>query len=396
MDMEPTKVEDGPGSREKGTDSTADPSTKRKLADGKSVREEKRKKWLAKQEKKQQHQKTEQERNAWVQENCHFATLVSWENMDDEQIQKVLEPFKDLQENTPTNNYKESSGQVENYFIAEGTETVRLLVQQSLACQDSDRRFPPIQIKAIFVKPSSFFETPVSLIKDVEHAATANSKEIQGRQKQLPPFSVLIGSEEIQSEVVGFPFSRGALACGIVPRWNEDETWLDRYVKSHPRFNTSENDDAVDSPPLRLIALDGICDSANLGSIIRTASAFGLDAVLLSRDSCDVWSRRAVRVSMGHCCRIPIIRVYSLTETIQRLKKVEIIFFAAVIDRDADLILERVSRGSLSGPWCIVMGNEGELEKEGTAVILCGLHQTQLSRRMKLDILFQATAFRKK
>ena len=59
---------------------------------------------------------------------------------------------------------------------------------------------------------------------------------------------------------------------------------------------------------MRLLAIDRTGDAANLGGMVRSASAFGADAVLLSHDSCDPWYRRAVRVSMGHVCRVPVVR----------------------------------------------------------------------------------------
>eukprot|EP01046_Picozoa_sp_COSAG06_P092933 COSAG06_NODE_39139_length_415_cov_195.212025_1_plen_56_part_10 len=48
----------------------------------------------------------------------------------------------------------------------------------------------------------------------------------------------------------------------------------------------------------RVLAIDTTYDAANLGGMIRSASAFGIDALLLSDDSCDAWYRRSVRVSM--------------------------------------------------------------------------------------------------
>ena len=66
---------------------------------------------------------------------------------------------------------------------------------------------------------------------------------------------------------------------------------------------------------MRLLAIDRTGDAANLGGMVRSASAFGADAVLLSHDSCDPWYRRAVRVSMGHVCRVPVVRSnFTLTQ----------------------------------------------------------------------------------
>jgi TrmH family RNA methyltransferase len=51
--------------------------------------------------------------------------------------------------------------------------------------------------------------------------------------------------------------------------------------------------------PLRLLVLDGIQDPGNLGTIIRTASAFGVQATISLPGTVDVWNAKVVRSSMG-------------------------------------------------------------------------------------------------
>lgn len=46
-------------------------------------------------------------------------------------------------------------------------------------------------------------------------------------------------------------------------------------------------------------------DTTNIGAIFRSAAALGIDAILLTRNSCDPLNRRAVRVSMGSVFLIP-------------------------------------------------------------------------------------------
>ena len=70
----------------------------------------------------------------------------------------------------------------------------------------------------------------------------------------------------------------------------------------------------------RVLAIDTTYDAANLGGMIRSASAFGVDALLLSDDSCDAWYRRSVRVSMGHIFRVPVVRCPDLAGTLRELQ----------------------------------------------------------------------------
>ena len=55
----------------------------------------------------------------------------------------------------------------------------------------------------------------------------------------------------------------------------------------------------------RVGVIDGVSDTTNIGAIFRSAAALGIDAVLLTRASCDPLNRRAVRVSMGSVFLVP-------------------------------------------------------------------------------------------
>jgi hypothetical protein len=318
---------------------------KRRLTDGKVLREEKRLRFEAKQERLAKKQKTGEEWETWISEHPGWASLVTSEDVrklkplksdDDEDndtspISDLLRPYVDLQDGGALNPGDES------LFIAEGTETIRLLIQQSVHPEDpSSSLMNAIQVTSIFVKPSVLFALPVFLLADVEQAAVArNDKKAT---ENIPPFHVFVGDEETLSSVAGFQISRGALACGVVP--DRNEAWLMDYLK---QLNKKRQGGG-----LRLLALDGISDTANLGSMIRCASAFGVQAIILSRDCCDAWYRRSVRVSMGHVFQVPCIRVEDLAATMQKLSldPFDVTSYAAVIDMNADLILERVERGT--------------------------------------------------
>ena len=55
----------------------------------------------------------------------------------------------------------------------------------------------------------------------------------------------------------------------------------------------------------RVCVIDAVCDTTNIGAIFRSAAALGIDAVLLTRSSCDPLNRRAIRVSMGTVFLVP-------------------------------------------------------------------------------------------
>jgi SpoU rRNA Methylase family len=185
----------------------------------------------------------------------------------------------------------------------------------------------------------------VCLSNDVEHVVRLlESKELQ---QQPHPFRVILGSEETLSAVAGFTVSRGCLACGYVPM-DINEDWFFRYVSA--RLLVGDDDDASgkdNNTNIRLLALDGISDTANLGSMIRTASALGIHVIVLSDDSCDAWYRRSIRVSMGHIFRIPIVRVRNLERTLLQLvhEPYNVTTYAAVVDPKADILLNELKTG---------------------------------------------------
>lgn len=55
----------------------------------------------------------------------------------------------------------------------------------------------------------------------------------------------------------------------------------------------------------RVAVIDAVTDTTNIGAIFRSAAALGIDAVVLTRRSCDPLNRRSVRVSMGSVFLVP-------------------------------------------------------------------------------------------
>ncbi len=55
----------------------------------------------------------------------------------------------------------------------------------------------------------------------------------------------------------------------------------------------------------RLVVIDSVTDTTNIGAIFRSAAALGMDGVVLTRTSCDPLNRRSIRVSMGTVFLVP-------------------------------------------------------------------------------------------
>lgn len=69
-----------------------------------------------------------------------------------------------------------------------------------------------------------------------------------------------------------------------------------------------------------ILAIDGVKDPGNLGTIIRTADWFGVKAILLSEESVDPYNEKCVRSTMGSIFRVHIYKTYDFTDTLKELK----------------------------------------------------------------------------
>lgn len=69
----------------------------------------------------------------------------------------------------------------------------------------------------------------------------------------------------------------------------------------------------------KVILLEGIKDAGNLGTILRTASAFGFDGIVLYGDTVDLYNPKTVRSAVGNLWKIPVIKL-------KEFKELEILF----------------------------------------------------------------------
>ena len=77
------------------------------------------------------------------------------------------------------------------------------------------------------------------------------------------------------------------------------------------------------SKKTRVLCFESISDPGNLGTIIRTASWFGFDAIVLSSGSVDVYNPKVVRSSSGGIFKIPVINDVTLIDFLNEARKAE-------------------------------------------------------------------------
>ncbi len=100
---------------------------------------------------------------------------------------------------------------------------------------------------------------------------------------------VYTGSRELLQSITGYEVTRGVLCA----------------MRRLPLPSVEE----VCRNASRIVILEGIVDTTNVGAIFRSAAALHMDAALLSPTCCDPLYRRAARVSMGTVFQIPWTRI---------------------------------------------------------------------------------------
>ena len=126
---------------------------------------------------------------------------------------------------------------------------------------------------------------PISLLTD-ERLLGGAVEGVINRLSALPyEVPIFTAPTEVLTKMTGFELTRGALAA-----------------MQRPAPKTVEE---LCKGAKRVAVLEEIADSTNIGAIFRSASALGIDAVLITPTCCDPLCRRAVRVSMGTVFTVP-------------------------------------------------------------------------------------------
>jgi TrmH family RNA methyltransferase len=109
--------------------------------------------------------------------------------------------------------------------------------------------------------------------------------------------------------------------------------------------------DRMQLGPLLLVV--GLQDPGNLGTILRSAEAFGATGVLLGEGTVSPFNPKVVRGSAGSIFRLPIVRV-KLTEILPRLREKAVRLVATSSHKGIAL-----PKANLSGPIAVLIGGEG-------------------------------------
>ena len=129
--------------------------------------------------------------------------------------------------------------------------------------------------------------TPVALLCERRHIE-GDAKAIIAQCGEIPVYT---GDRGLLEQLTGYTLTRGVLCAMRRPTERSASELLNSLTIAHRQR--------------RIVVIDGVVDTTNIGAIFRSAAALNIDAVLLTRNSCDPLNRRAVRVSMGSVFLVP-------------------------------------------------------------------------------------------
>ncbi len=191
----------------------------------------------------------------------------------------------------------------QSIFVAEGEKTVRRLLRSS------------VEVVSVLAQ-SDFYEK--------------YSDAIAG--KGVPDDSCFVADKAVLEGIVGYRLHQGILALG-------------RRLPETPISEMSG----------RVLVLDRVIDAENVGAIIRTAAAFGIDSIVLDKPSAHPFLRRAVRVSLGACFSIKYCISGSLLAAANELKSQGRALIAAEQDTESVSVYDY----RFPQRFALIMGSEG-------------------------------------
>ena len=189
-----------------------------------------------------------------------------------------------------------------NSFIADSPKVVNLLLQSN------------IEIKSILAT-QEYYE---------EYSELIERKNIE---------QLFVADKKLMQSIVGHKIHHNCMAHGIRP--------------------TEQSLDELDD---KILMLDNITSTENVGSIARSMAGLGVFSYLLPSTSPHPYSRRALRVSMGYISKLHYSIYDDIFQTIESLKSKGYRIFAAEISEKSTWL------GDVKIPqkWVLLMGHEGK------------------------------------
>lgn len=188
--------------------------------------------------------------------------------------------------------------------------------------------------------------------ESAEPALDTILKAASASEAGIPRSRILRTSDKLFASVAGTETPQGVAALFRAPEWEFEDILRGAADENGARFGAS---------PL-VVVMVGVQDPGNVGTIVRSAEAFGATGVIAARGTADPWSPKALRASAVSALRLPLLRGIAIPVLLAQLKMAQV-KIVATSGRGLESS-QAGSRGSpfypdLREPSAIFVGNEG-------------------------------------
>lgn len=187
--------------------------------------------------------------------------------------------------------------------------------------------------------------------------------------------------EIIVSEQVGLPPGWDTGSAGVTLVTEEISNSLSDTEAPQGIYAICRQVDKEADQAKTYLLIDAVQDPGNLGTMIRTADAAGIDAVVVGRGSVDVYNSKVIRSAQGSHFHLPIIRG-DLSEWIDKLVGINIPVYGTALEGAA-----AYTDTSSSDSFALIVGNEGNgVNKELLAKTTANLYIPILGKSESLNV----------
>lgn len=185
-----------------------------------------------------------------------------------------------------------------------------------------------------------FLEAPKSWVKEV-YVSEAFLAKCTFREV-LETYSYEVVSDEVFARMSDTKTPQGILCVLQCPHYSMEQL----LAKPNPF----------------LVLLENLQDPGNLGTIFRTGEGAGIDGVIMTKETADLFNPKVIRATMGSVYRMPYLYVDDILSCIEELKRQNIAVYAAHLDNSVCYDMPDYRKGT-----AFLIGNEGNGLKRETA-----------------------------
>jgi tRNA G18 (ribose-2'-O)-methylase SpoU len=197
--------------------------------------------------------------------------------------------------------FREHAFKADGSFVADSPKVVNLLIEEGIAVSS-------------ILATQEYYNTYTSLLETIYNA------------------TFYVATKEQMQNIVGHKIHHNVMMHGFRPK----ETSLDELGDN-------------------ILMLDEISSTQNIGAIARSAAAIGIDSYLLPSYGPHPYSRRALRVSMGHIAMLKTHIYTDIKETVNTLKNNGYRIYAAEVTENSTPL----ASVKVVDKWVLLMGHEG-------------------------------------